>query len=43
MTDQIPASLFKYQPYNVQSLDNLKNRVIWFSNPQALTIPSIYQ
>ena len=34
-----PKYLYKYQPYSVQSLDNLKNRILWFSKPSAFNDP----
>jgi len=34
-----PAKLYKYQPYTVWSLDNLKNRQLWFSKPCRLNDP----
>jgi hypothetical protein len=35
----IPTKLYKYQPYNVQTLDNLKNRRLWFSKPVRFNDP----
>ena len=34
-----PPKLYKYQPYNVQTLDNLKNRRIWFSKTISFNDP----
>jgi hypothetical protein len=34
-----PPQLYKYQPYNTQTLDNLKNRIIWFSTPEQFNDP----
>ena len=34
-----PPRLYKYQPYNVQTLDNLKDRRIWFSKPIRFNDP----
>ena len=28
-----PPRLFKYQSYNTQTIDNLVNRILWFSKP----------
>ena len=39
MNPTIPPKLYKYQPYNVQTLDNLKNRQIWFSKPVRFNDP----
>ncbi len=39
MDRSLPAKLYKYQPYNVQTLDNLKNRVLWFSKPAQFNDP----
>ena len=38
----IPRKLYKYQPYNVQTLDNLKQRQLWFSNPIRFNDPFDY-
>jgi len=35
----IPSRLYKYQPYNIQTLDNLKNRQLWFSKPNRFNDP----
>ncbi len=35
----IPSRLYKYQPYNEQTLDNLKNRSLWFSWPVHFNDP----
>lgn len=32
-------TLFKYQPFNIQSLANLKNRTLWFSSPSSFNDP----
>ncbi len=34
-----PPKLYKYQPYNTQTLDNLKDRRIWFSKPASFNDP----
>ena len=34
-----PKRLYKYQAYSVQSLDNLKNQILWFSKPPAFNDP----
>jgi len=34
-----PPRLYKYQPFNAQSLANLKNASIWFSAPTAFNDP----
>ena len=39
MADSVPSRLFKYQPYNTQTLDNPKNQVIWFSYPAIFNDP----
>jgi hypothetical protein len=39
MTRKPPPKLYKYQPYNTQTLDNLKNRVLWFSKPANFNDP----
>lgn len=39
MVDTIPPRLFKYQPYNTQTFDNLKDRTIWFSKPAEFNDP----
>lgn len=39
MTQKIPPRLYKYQSYNVQTLDNLKNRCLWFSKPEKFNDP----
>jgi hypothetical protein len=39
MTKPIPPKLYKYQPYNVQTLDNLKNRRLWFSKASRFNDP----
>jgi hypothetical protein len=35
----LPGKLYKYQPYNVQTLDNLKNQILWFSKPAQFNDP----
>ena len=39
MADSLPPKLYKYQPYSIQTLDNLKNRVIWFAKPATFNDP----
>ena len=39
MSFSVPPKLYKYQSYNVQTLDNLKNRQIWFSKPVQFNDP----
>lgn len=39
MTAIIPPKLYKYQPCNDQTLDNLKYRRIWFSKPAMFNDP----
>jgi hypothetical protein len=39
MTTLIPPRLYKYQPYSVQTLDNLKNRRLWFSKSSRFNDP----
>lgn len=39
MSKTIPSKLYKYQSYNAQNLDNLKNRQIWFSKPENFNDP----
>lgn len=39
MPNNIPPKLYKYQPYNVQTLDNLKDRRIWFSKTASFNDP----
>jgi hypothetical protein len=39
MAHSFPKKLYKYQPYSVQTLDNLKNRVLWFSRPAQFNDP----
>ena len=39
MTKTLPSKLYKYQSYNVQTLDNLKNRRLWFSKPSRFNDP----
>ena len=34
-----PSKLYKYQPYSILSLDNLKNRHLWFSKPSKFNDP----
>lgn len=34
-----PQRLYKYQPYSTQSLDNFKERVLWFSKPSVFNDP----
>jgi hypothetical protein len=41
-TQKVPPKLYKYQPYNIQTLDNLKNRQIWFSKPEKFNDPFDY-
>jgi len=35
----LPSKLYKYQSYNTQTLDNLKNRHLWFSKPARFNDP----
>jgi hypothetical protein len=39
MTPTLPSRLYKYQPYNVQTLDNLKEQILWFSKPVQFNDP----
>jgi Protein of unknown function (DUF2971) len=39
MPGNLPPKLYKYQPYNVQTLDNLQNRKIWFSKTASFNDP----
>jgi hypothetical protein len=39
MKHSLPPKLYKYQPYTTQSLDNLKNRQLWFSKPSRFNDP----
>jgi hypothetical protein len=39
METNIPPKLYKYQTYNVQTIDNLKNGCIWFSKPARFNDP----
>ncbi len=39
MTLKPPPKLYKYQPYTVQTIDNLKNRLLWFSKPGKFNDP----
>jgi hypothetical protein len=39
MKRSVPPKLYKYQSYNVQTLDNLKNRSLWFSKPAQFNDP----
>jgi hypothetical protein len=39
MTRTAPPKLYKYQPYNVQTLDNLKDRRLWLSKPARFNDP----
>ncbi len=39
MKSSLPPKLYKYQPYNVQTLDNLKYRVLWLSKPAQFNGP----
>lgn len=39
MEGTVPARLYKYQPYNPQTLDNLTKRKLWFSKPEAFNDP----
>jgi hypothetical protein len=39
MARSVPPKLYKFQPYNVQTLDNLKNQVLWFSKPAQFNDP----
>ena len=35
----MPDRLFKFQPFNTQTLANLKNRTLWFSLPSQFNDP----
>ncbi|MBL8090588.1 MAG: DUF2971 domain-containing protein [Anaerolineales bacterium] len=35
----LPSKLYKYQSYNTNALDNLKNRQLWFSKPSKFNDP----
>lgn len=39
MIPTCPQKLYKYQPYQTWSLDNLKNRILWFSKPSKFNDP----
>ena len=39
MAITVPPKLYKYQPYNDKTLDNLKYRRIWFSKPVTFNDP----
>ena len=39
MSRKIPSKLYKYQPYTTWSLDNLKDRRLWFSKPSEFNDP----
>jgi hypothetical protein len=39
MKKNLPPYLYKYQPYNIQTLDNIKDRYIWFSKPDDFNDP----
>ncbi len=39
MEANLPSKLYKYQGYNAQTLDNLKNRCLWFSKPSRFNDP----
>lgn len=39
MLNYSTSFLYKYQPFNVLSLDNLSNKYIWFSSPDKLNDP----
>jgi hypothetical protein len=39
MSESVPARLYKYQPCNPQTLDNLKKRILWFSKPECFNDP----
>lgn len=39
MKTKIPSKLYKYQFYNIQNIDNLKNGCIWFSKPPLFNDP----
>ncbi len=39
MPKNLPPYLYKYQPYNIQTLDNIKDRYIWFSKPDDFNDP----
>ncbi len=35
----LPPRLYKYQPFNAQTLENLTHRSVWFSAPTDLNDP----
>lgn len=37
--EEKPTRLYKYQSYNVQTIDNLVNRILWFSKPIKFNDP----
>ena len=39
MKTTIPPKLYKYQSYNIQTIDNFKNRSLWFSKPSRFNDP----
>jgi len=39
MNQKVPPKLYKYQSYNTQTLNNLKNSLIWFSKPSRFNDP----
>lgn len=39
METKLPSKLYKYQSYNIQTIDNLKNSCIWFSKPSQFNDP----
>ena len=39
MESHLPLRLYKYQAYNIQNLDNLKNKCLWFSKPSGFNDP----
>ena len=39
MTRDKPFRLYKYQSYNIQTIDNLLKQQLWFSNPLKFNDP----
>lgn len=39
MDEQLPAKLYKYQPYSARTLTNLKSRTLWFAAPGDFNDP----
>ena len=36
---KMPLKLYKYQPFSVHTLSNLKNRQLWFTSPVYFNDP----